>query len=173
MISTRKRCDNLSMIFIARRMLSDLHVVLSGTFSGFYTYADRRDCIIYFISIDIHVHTCMPQHNCAMTTFFVVRVMPVEMYGKSWYVDCKCYMWLDSEEREECNDTKIIFIALSMRKLLMRSVRPTQREQTIVYIVSRHAFCCPCRDRAPAAYQRVPLACLHELGDLSRKLSDL
>ena len=42
------------------------------------------------------------------------------------YVDYTCYI-----EREECNDTKIIFIALSMRKLLTRNVRPTQREQTI------------------------------------------
>ena len=23
------------------------------------------------------------------------------------YVDCKCYIWLDSEGREECNDTNI------------------------------------------------------------------
>ena len=37
MISTRKRCDNLPMISIARRMLSDLHMVLSGTFSGMLT----------------------------------------------------------------------------------------------------------------------------------------
>ena len=76
----------MSMTSIARRMLSDLYVVLSGTFSA---DADRRDCTIYFISSDT-------------------------------------------------NDTKIIFTALSMRKLLMRSVlfmrsvRPTQREQTIV-----------------------------------------
>ena len=130
MISTQKRCDNLSTISIARRMLSDLHVVLSGTFSGFYTDADRRDCTIDFISIDIH--TRMPQRNCIIITsaaFFVVRVMPVEMYGSPVcrYVDYTCYIFFDSEEREECNDTKIIFIALSMRKLLTRNLQPTQR----------------------------------------------
>ena len=58
--------------------------------------------------------------------------MPIGMYGKSWkYLDYKCYIWLDAEEREE-NGTKIVFIALSMRKLLTRSVQPAQREQTIV-----------------------------------------
>ena len=50
------------------------------------------------------------------------------------YIDCKCYIWLNSEEQEECIATNIIFILLSMRKLLTRSVRPTQREQTIVHI---------------------------------------
>ena len=89
MISTRKRCDDLSMISIVRRMLSDLHVVLSGTFSGFYTDAGRRDCTVDFISIDIHcIHTRMQQRNCVIITsaaFFVVRVRPVEMYGKSWF----------------------------------------------------------------------------------------
>ena len=54
MISTRKHCDDLSMIFIARRTLSDLHVVLSGTSSGFCADADRRDFTIDFISSDIH-----------------------------------------------------------------------------------------------------------------------
>ena len=53
------------------------------------------------------------------------------------YVDCKCYIFLDLEELEECNDTKIIFIALSTRKLLTRSVRPTQCEQTIVVTFRR------------------------------------
>ena len=89
MISTRKRCDDVSMISITRGMLSDLHVVLSETFSGFYTDADRRDFTIDFFSSTIHcIHTCMPQRNCVIITsaaFFVVRVMPVEMYGKSWF----------------------------------------------------------------------------------------
>ena len=47
------------------------------------------------------------------------------------YVDYTCYISLDSEEREECNDTKIIFIALSLGKLLTQNVRSNQREQTI------------------------------------------
>ena len=70
-------------------MLSDLHVVLSGTFSEFYTDANRRDCTIDFISIDTHcIHTRLPQRNCVIITsaaFFVVRGMPIEMYGKSWF----------------------------------------------------------------------------------------
>ena len=81
MISTRKRCDDLSMISIARRMLSDLHVVLSGTFSGFCTDADRRDCTIDFVSIDIHCIHTRKRHvinNITSAAFFVVRVMPVE-----------------------------------------------------------------------------------------------
>ena len=86
MISTRKRCNDLPIISIARRMLSVLRVVLSGTFIGFYSDADRRDFTIDFISIDIHcIHMRMPQRNCVIVTsatFFVVRVMPVEMYGK-------------------------------------------------------------------------------------------
>ena len=77
------------MISIARRVLSDLHVVLSGTFSGFCTDADRRDFSIDFISSGIHcIHMRMPQCNCVIITsaaFFVVRVMPVEVYGKSWF----------------------------------------------------------------------------------------
>ena len=62
-------------------MFSDLHVVLSGTFSGFYTDADRRDFTIDFISI-VYARTC---HNVIITSaaFFVVRVMPVDMCGKS------------------------------------------------------------------------------------------
>ena len=62
--------------------------------------------------------------------------MPAEMYGKSWFTCLQVrrllvlYM-LDAEAREESNDTKIVFIALSMQKLLTRSVRPTQHEQTI------------------------------------------
>ena len=67
-------------------MLSDLHVVLSGTFSGLYADADIRDCTT---DLDIHcIHTRMPQRNCVIITsaaFFVVQVMPVEMYGKSWF----------------------------------------------------------------------------------------
>ena len=51
-----------------------------------------------------------------------------------WYVDYTCYIFLDLEEREECNDIKIIFIALSMKKLLTRRVRPTQCEQTIGFL---------------------------------------
>ena len=47
------------------------------------------------------------------------------------YVDYMFYTFSDSEEREECNDTKIIFIALSMRKLLTPNVMPTQREKTV------------------------------------------
>ena len=70
-------------------MLSDLHVVLSGTFNGFYTDADRRDFTIDFITIGIHcIDTRMPQRNCIIVTsaaLFVVRVMPVDMYGKSWF----------------------------------------------------------------------------------------
>ena len=77
------------MISIVRRMLSDLHVVLSGTFAGFYTDADKRDCTIDFISSDIHcIHTRMPQRNCVIITsaaFFVVQDMPIEVYGKSWF----------------------------------------------------------------------------------------
>ena len=52
---------------------------------------------------------------------------PVCRYGGSKY-----YIWLDAEERDESNDTNIVFIALSMRKLLTRSVHPTHCEQTIV-----------------------------------------
>ena len=46
-------------------------------------------------------------------------------------------IWLDVEEREESNDTKIIFIALSTRKLLTQSARPTQHDQAtcIVWLV--------------------------------------
>ena len=44
------------------------------------------------------------------------------------YVDYKCYIWLDAEEREESSDTKIIISS----KLLMQSVS-TQCEQTIVH----------------------------------------
>ena len=51
------------------------------------------------------------------------------------FVDYKCYVWLDAEVQEESNDTKIVFIALGIRKLLTRSVRPTQRKQTIVIII--------------------------------------
>ena len=87
MVSTWKRSDDLSMISIVRRMVSDLHVVLSGTFSGFYTDADRRDLTIDFIGSDIHcIHTHMPQRKCVIITsaaFFVVQVMPVEMCGES------------------------------------------------------------------------------------------
>ena len=43
----------------------------------------------------------------------------------------KSYIWLDAEPREEFNGIKIIFIGQSMWKLLPRSVRPTQREQSI------------------------------------------
>ena len=39
-----------------------------------------------------------------------------------------CYIWLDSEDREHLSSTKIIFIALSMQKLLTQSVQPTQCE---------------------------------------------
>ena len=82
MSSTQKCCDDLSMISIMRRMLSDLHVVLLGTFSGLYTNADRRDFIIGFISVYTHAHatTSVPPHS---RRILVVRIMPVEMYGKS------------------------------------------------------------------------------------------
>ena len=50
-------------------MLSGIHVVLSGTFSGFYTDADRRDFTIDFISSDIHcIHTHMQQGNYVIVT---------------------------------------------------------------------------------------------------------
>ena len=42
------------------------------------------------------------------------------------------YIWFHVEEREESSGTKILFIALSMRKFLTRSVGLTQRERTIV-----------------------------------------
>ena len=76
-------------------MLSDLHVVLSGTFSGFYTDADRRDCTIDFIRSDImYTHAC---HNVIITStaFFVVRVMPIEMYGKSWFTCLRVHVYRD------------------------------------------------------------------------------
>ena len=44
----------------------------------------------------------------------------------------KCFIWLDAEPREDFNGIKIIFIGQCMQKLLPRSVRPTQCEQTIV-----------------------------------------
>ena len=44
----------------------------------------------------------------------------------------KCCKWLDATEREECNGTKIIFIAQSMQKLVTRTMWSTQREQTII-----------------------------------------
>ena len=46
MSSTQKCCDDLSMISLTRRMLSDHHVVLSGSFCGLYSDADRRDFTI-------------------------------------------------------------------------------------------------------------------------------
>ena len=69
-------------------MLSDLHV-LSGIFSGFYTDAETHYIVIDFISRIIHcMHMRMSQLNCVIVTsaaFLVVRIMPVEMYGKSWF----------------------------------------------------------------------------------------
>ena len=41
-------------------------MVLSRTFSGFCTHADRRDCTVDFISSDIH--TSMPQRNYVIIT---------------------------------------------------------------------------------------------------------
>ena len=94
MISTRKRCDDLSMISIARRMLSDLHVVLSGTSSGFILMLTGETSLL--LSSDIHcIHTRMSQRNCTSAAFFVVRVMAVEMYGKSWFAClqvCRLYV---------------------------------------------------------------------------------
>ena len=55
------------------------------------------------------------------------------------YVDYKYYNYMVGFGRaSEIHDTKIVFIALSMWTLLTRSVRPTQREQTIS-ITSWHA----------------------------------
>ena len=57
------------------------------------------------------------------------------MYGKSWFAlfqgTYTIHARLDVEEQEEYDATKIIFIAVSMRKLLTHSVWPTQCEQTI------------------------------------------
>ena len=47
------------------------------------------------------------------------------------HVGPTCYISPDAEEQDEFNGTKIIFIGCTMRKLLTRSVRPTQCEQTI------------------------------------------
>ena len=78
----------------------------------------------------------MPQFYCIITKYAcrdTTQEKLVRLFGGS-YGGSKCYiMWLDAEGREECNGTKIMFIALSIRKLLMRSVRQTQCKQTQYY----------------------------------------
>ena len=59
------------------------------------------------------------------------------MYGECQFsvleqVSLTYCILLDAEQCEELNGTKIIFIAWSVRKLLMRIVRPTQLKQTIL-----------------------------------------
>ena len=49
-----------------------------------------------------------------------------------WLAAMSCCIWLDSKRREESNGTYCTFMAWTIRKLLTRVVRPTQREQTIV-----------------------------------------
>ena len=57
----------------------------------------------------------------------------MKMYGVVGLTICyrgsKCCIRLDAEPCEEFKGIKIIFIGQSMRKLLPRSVRPTQHEQ--------------------------------------------
>ena len=69
----------------------------------------------------------------------MVLSMALQMYGKagspiSRYVYYMCYIWLDSKQQEECSSTKKIIHKLSMQKVLMQSVRPTQSEEIILYI---------------------------------------
>ena len=100
MISTRKRCDDLSMISITRRMLSPSRGVvwdLSGGGGG----GGTEETSLY-TSLVYTLYTCAC-HNGIVTlaTFFVVRVtcMAVEMYGKSWFACLQvwCYTWSDAE----------------------------------------------------------------------------
>ena len=86
--------------------------MFSGTFSGLFTGAVSRNLTIVFVSIEIHC-TCMhmSQRYCIIVTcatFFVVRGVPVEMYGKAGSPVCrycKCYKRFNAEQREESNDT--------------------------------------------------------------------
>ena len=91
-------------------MLSDLRVVLSGTFSGIYTEADRKDVTVDFISIG---HATMLLRNNHFRCIFCGR-----SYARRYvwekpvclFIDCKCFIWLDAKAQVESNYTEIIFI---------------------------------------------------------------